>query len=80
MFAFAVRIEYQAGEGPAWIGFTINDAPGDTEAEALAWQAEKFNSVLSRGGAITLTEPGQARVIPAHSVLQLTVRPEASGA
>lgn len=73
----AVRIEYQAAEGPSWLGFTVSDGPGSTVAEACAYQADKLNSSLTNGKAITLNDgaAGTIRVIPAHSVFQILVQP-----
>lgn len=83
MPAVAVKLEYRTWQGPAWLSFTVNDGPGATAAEACAFQADKLNSSLSCGKAITLNDDaaGLIRVVPAHSVIQILVSPaEVSGA
>lgn len=74
MFTVAVRLEYTTGEGPAWLGFTIN-SPGSSAEDACTVQAGKFNASLSQGLALTLHDGELVRVVPAHSVLVVSVRP-----
>lgn len=76
MFNLRVTVDHQSADGPSRLSFTINNAPGQTLVEACTHQAEVFNAGLSKGRAMNVVTKGLVRVIPAHSVIQITVQPE----